>query len=346
MLSFGNQAFWQCSELAASEVSPDGALLTSLENRSNDATYHPFWMLEDPATFHHSDTSDFRTRWMHTFSTYCESNLTYPEKDAFAALNGIGAELLKISGGRFMLFVAVGSYGENKVLLESSNVDASCEPFRIRLRSADRFPIVRPKVDWFFFENYVTALAAKSFMVVGMPLGAHMLRVSTVVFKLEDPYRGIYLSPRGDGRPMEPWRVDRRVVVRYIRRMSVVFGALVDYNAQLQKCMILVGEFQPSVRPSDLRGISVEWVSPENESSINTQREWHNNLLRSPDGQVRPADVGHEKGSMRSEWLAFTEGGIWREDTGEGRAWLRTASGHWWLASIPGSPWLETPQGL
>ncbi|KAI0531538.1 hypothetical protein GGR58DRAFT_230570 [Xylaria digitata] len=262
-------------------------------------------------------------------------------------------------------------------MLEWSNVDAGCEPFRIRLQGVDRFPIVRPKIDWFFFENYATALAAKSFIVVDMPPDAHMLRVSTVVFKLKDLYRGICLSLRGDGRPMEPWRVDRRVIARYIRRMSAVFGALVDYTAQLQKCMILVGELRPCVQPCDLQEISVEWVSPENESSINTQRgiitspevspnnramirfvhqeleyfaklqrEWRNDLLRSPEGQVWLADIRHEKDSMRSEWLASTEGRIWRENTEEGKAWLRTASGYWWLASIPGSPWLETPQGL
>ncbi|KAI1162957.1 hypothetical protein F5B18DRAFT_621466 [Nemania serpens] len=39
---------------------------------------------------------------MRTFSTYCESRLTYPEKDIFVALSGIGAELLKVSGGLFM----------------------------------------------------------------------------------------------------------------------------------------------------------------------------------------------------------------------------------------------------
>ncbi|KAI0966577.1 heterokaryon incompatibility protein-domain-containing protein [Xylaria arbuscula] len=102
MLSYGDQVFWQCSELAASEVSPDGALLRSPGDDSKRSTYHPFWMLEDPSTIKQSSTSDFRAQWMRTFRTYCESSLTYPEKDAFVALDGVGTELLKVSGGLFM----------------------------------------------------------------------------------------------------------------------------------------------------------------------------------------------------------------------------------------------------
>ncbi|TGJ78326.1 hypothetical protein E0Z10_g10436 [Xylaria hypoxylon] len=265
-------------------------------------------------------------------------------------------------------------------MLEWSRADTGCKPFKIRLQGVDRFPIVRPAVDWFFFENYVGALAAKAFNVADMQHASHMLRVSTVVLKLEDVYRGICLSLNGrsDRRAREPWRVDRSSVVKYIRRMTLVFGTLAEYTAQLEKCVILVGELRRGVQPSDLQEISVEWACPENESpSIDTQREittfprvspndramirfvhqeleyfaklqreWQNDMLRSPDGQVWLADIGHEKGSMRSEWLASTEGRIWRETTEEGEAWLGTASGHWWLASILGSRWLETPQGL
>ncbi|GAW23629.1 hypothetical protein ANO14919_132030 [Xylariales sp. No.14919] len=261
-------------------------------------------------------------------------------------------------------------------MLEWSKIDTGCEPFRIRLEGVERFPIVRPATDWFFLENYVTTLALKAFNVTDMPPAPHLVRVSTVVLKLDDIYRGICLSlnRRSDGRPREPWLVDRGA--SYIRRMSIVLGTLMDYTAQLEKCMILVGGLQSGVQPSDLQEISVEWLGPENASSdtrrdvvtfpkvssndramvrfvhqelecfAKLQREWRNELLRSPDGQAWLEDIGHEKGSMRSEWLASTEGRIWRETTEEGNAWLQAASGHWWLASIPGSPWLETPRGM
>ncbi|KAI3340490.1 hypothetical protein F4824DRAFT_423854 [Ustulina deusta] len=264
-------------------------------------------------------------------------------------------------------------------IIEWSRIDTGRKPFKIHLEGVDRFPIVRPAVDWFFFENYVSALSARAFKVDEMPPDWHLQRVSTVVLKLEDIYTGICraLNHTYDGRPREPWRVDRSDVVRYNRKMSMVFGTLVEYTAELEKCMILVGDLRPSVQPADLQEISVEWAGAEKEFSTNIQREvitspkvspndramirfvhqeleyfgklqreWRNDLLRSTDGQAWLADVGHGMGSRRSKWLASSEGRIWRETTEEGRAWLQTESGYWWLASVLGSPWLETPKGL
>ncbi|KAI0429144.1 hypothetical protein F5Y09DRAFT_357193 [Xylaria sp. FL1042] len=264
-------------------------------------------------------------------------------------------------------------------LLEWSKFDTGQKPFEIPLDGVDRFPIVRPSVDWFYLENYVSALSARAFQVDDMPPNCDLQRVATIVLKLEDIYTGICtaLNPTSDGKSREPWRVHRSNVARYIRRMSMVFGMLTEYASALEKCMILVGDLRPGVQPSDLQEISVEWACPEKGLPTNTQREittspkvssndqamirfvhqeleyfgklqreWRNTLLRSAEGQAWLADVGHRADSRRSKWLASTEGRIWRETTDEGTAWIQTASGHWWLASIPGSPWLETSKGL
>ncbi|KAJ8128826.1 hypothetical protein O1611_g4805 [Lasiodiplodia mahajangana] len=102
MLSFGTgQVFWQCSELGASEASPDGILLNASEVDARWAKLFPFWMLGDAAAIHQNGIPESRGQWMRALSTYCRSHLTYPEKDLFIALEGIVAELSKVSGGVF-----------------------------------------------------------------------------------------------------------------------------------------------------------------------------------------------------------------------------------------------------
>ncbi|KAI0809662.1 hypothetical protein GGR55DRAFT_696015 [Xylaria sp. FL0064] len=257
-------------------------------------------------------------------------------------------------------------------ILEWSRFCTNQAPFKVYLEGVERYPIVRPAIDWFYLENYASALLATPFQIYGMP---HLYRVSTTVLELEDIYTGIWQALNVIDSP-ESWLVDHSDVEIYIRKMSLVFGTLVEYDSELEKCIILVGDLRRGAQPSDLQEISVEWASPEEESSDDTQREiitapkvssysdremirfvhqelehfarqereWRNSLLRSVEGVAWLADIGHGAGSRHSKWLASTEGRIWRETTDEGKAWLQTSPGHWWLAS-KGLEWLDSEAG-
>ncbi|KAI0459533.1 heterokaryon incompatibility protein-domain-containing protein [Xylaria acuta] len=97
MLSFGQSGvLWQCSEQIGSEVG--GYDIGPVRDRLWD---FPFWLLENTATDYQPRAYDLRRQWLGTLTIYGKSHLTYPEKDLFAALDGIGAELSKISGGSF-----------------------------------------------------------------------------------------------------------------------------------------------------------------------------------------------------------------------------------------------------
>ncbi|KAI3323821.1 hypothetical protein HD806DRAFT_75463 [Xylariaceae sp. AK1471] len=270
-----------------------------------------------------------------------------------------------------------------RTILEWSKLDG-CETFKVRLKGkgkggvTERTPAVRPAVDWFFLENYVSTQVPGMFNSDPVPSFPDLERVSTVVLKLEDIYKGIcrVLNSRRELKSNEPWRVIRSNVPQYVIDMSEVFGTLVASTSKLEKCLILIGDLQPGVQPSTLQEISVKWAGPERNFFIDTQREivtspkvspndramirfvhqeleyfdklqrrWRNERLRSRRGQAWLADFRHGERSKHSIWLATAEGGLWRE-TKDGEEWLQTPSGHWWLASVLGSPWLETEKGL
>ncbi|KAI1293271.1 hypothetical protein F5Y03DRAFT_333016 [Xylaria venustula] len=256
------------------------------------------------------------------------------------------------------------------------------KPFDILLDGVKKHPIVRPTVDWFFLENYMSGFSVFRIRAddTEFKCNWYLHRVSTVVLKLEDIFAGLCraLNPRSDGSIRDPWHVNRVNdvdIMNYLLRMCKVFGALSDHNASLEKCMILIGELRPGVQPLDLQEIPVEWVCAENQVSMDIrreaiispnvsandramisfvhqeleffaklQREWRHIFLRGrPDFLTI---IAHPPRRRFSVWLATIDGRIWREETDEGKAWQQTHSGHWWLASALGSPWLETPKGL
>ncbi|KAI3317431.1 heterokaryon incompatibility protein-domain-containing protein [Xylariaceae sp. AK1471] len=98
MLSFGaDEVFWQCSQLAACELFPDQD-----EPANEDLIQdHPFWLFRNRVTVPWLNAFDIRRRWIGALETYGNSQLTYPEKDLFVALDGVGAELEKFSGNLF-----------------------------------------------------------------------------------------------------------------------------------------------------------------------------------------------------------------------------------------------------
>ena len=108
MLSFnGPEIFWQCSELAACGNFPiDNGHLYS-------PTQYPFWALtdfDDPirnssqlkyikAQRKPNDFQDqLLERWTWLMASYCLSSLTYPDKDIFKALDGIGDRVAQMTG--------------------------------------------------------------------------------------------------------------------------------------------------------------------------------------------------------------------------------------------------------
>ncbi|KAI0405188.1 heterokaryon incompatibility protein-domain-containing protein [Xylaria palmicola] len=96
MLSFGSEVFWQCSQAAACEQYPD----TDLPAYSR-LIGHPFWVLGYLSDSHKDSGIDVTYQWLSALNTYCRSKLTYPDKDLFAAIDGIGTVLCQKFGGRF-----------------------------------------------------------------------------------------------------------------------------------------------------------------------------------------------------------------------------------------------------
>ena len=113
MLSFnGPTVFWQCAEFAACEDYP------------NDRTYsvegiagHSFWALTDPKDLlrqlrplHHgvqdqqsdpegeNSKPSIHERWFDLTLQYCWAKLSFPDKDKFAALEGVGQRISQITG--------------------------------------------------------------------------------------------------------------------------------------------------------------------------------------------------------------------------------------------------------
>ncbi|KAJ2973920.1 hypothetical protein NUW58_g8819 [Xylaria curta] len=102
MLSFGSgEVFWQCSQLAACETYAGQDESDKNPASEDELTRYPFWMLGYPGSHRQYSVSQIKTRWIGTLNAYCHSNLTYPEKDLFIALDGMGALLLDNYGGRF-----------------------------------------------------------------------------------------------------------------------------------------------------------------------------------------------------------------------------------------------------
>ncbi|KAI0466808.1 heterokaryon incompatibility protein-domain-containing protein [Xylaria cf. heliscus] len=106
MLSFGrSEIFWQCSELFGNE----NAMISARSSISLTKAF-PFCMLENAGTVHRPGTERIKSQsmlnrikfqWIGILNAYCNARLTYPQKDLFVALDGIGAEVSKLSGGLY-----------------------------------------------------------------------------------------------------------------------------------------------------------------------------------------------------------------------------------------------------
>ncbi|KAI0538470.1 hypothetical protein GGR58DRAFT_294776 [Xylaria digitata] len=111
MLSFGRRGIlWQCSQLAATSGYPYGFISDFV--RGHYVWRLPFWMLKNTDVDNKSRMKKIKAKWINTLDAYWQSRLTYPEKDIFAALNGIGAEVAKFSGSEFRYGILASTFPE------------------------------------------------------------------------------------------------------------------------------------------------------------------------------------------------------------------------------------------
>ncbi|KAI1171422.1 heterokaryon incompatibility protein-domain-containing protein [Nemania sp. FL0916] len=102
MLSFGkSEVLWQCSTQLNSGVSAKGKVISSSEFFQGILSRYPFWVLGNAAAPNPPRILEIGSRWFAALASYSNSHLSYPEKDLFRALDGIGEEFSKISGGSF-----------------------------------------------------------------------------------------------------------------------------------------------------------------------------------------------------------------------------------------------------
>ena len=101
MLSFAREeVIWQCMQKCDIEGLP-GYESTIGPTLPLIWYWSSFWLLNNLSRIDRYSSLDLRSLWLVTLHGYCKSRLTYPKKDLFAALDGIGAELAKRSDSRF-----------------------------------------------------------------------------------------------------------------------------------------------------------------------------------------------------------------------------------------------------
>jgi hypothetical protein len=105
------QVLWQCTEAAACEDFPQ----EKCSKIDWAEKYHPFWALSDssrllrtnrlaPPKDNEPDQAEQivsaspEQKWFLTLESYCQASLTYPDKDIFKAIDGVGAEVAALTG--------------------------------------------------------------------------------------------------------------------------------------------------------------------------------------------------------------------------------------------------------
>ena len=107
------QVYWQCSEFPACEAIPYDRI-----GMFHWAQYHPFWALTGPKELlRFNDISysedqlnriaarpkncygNLQQRWIATLDRYCHASLTYPSKDIFKAIEGVGQRVAQLTDG-------------------------------------------------------------------------------------------------------------------------------------------------------------------------------------------------------------------------------------------------------
>ncbi|KAI3318085.1 heterokaryon incompatibility protein-domain-containing protein [Xylariaceae sp. AK1471] len=116
MLSFtDSRIVWQCSIKAANELYPDREWHPFMNIRNYDRLPSPFWALTSNTRKEANDSSwitrpeyqhslhlwDVQMRWFVVLETYCQAELSYPDKDIIRAIEGVGSEFERLTGDTF-----------------------------------------------------------------------------------------------------------------------------------------------------------------------------------------------------------------------------------------------------
>ncbi|KAI5921567.1 heterokaryon incompatibility protein-domain-containing protein [Camillea tinctor] len=104
MLTFTpDQIFWQCSEAFTYEshimyISPEEFTQDYIMHSSREEyiSFTPFWALSKVGGL-----GSYKHRWLKTVNLYSRYELTYPDKDIFEAISGIGQHLASLTGDTF-----------------------------------------------------------------------------------------------------------------------------------------------------------------------------------------------------------------------------------------------------
>lgn len=102
MLSFTpDDVIWQCLESNASEVDPD--LTAELYDRESLINKPLFWVMTSSWMAVHgmSGKKALQYGWFTALDHYVTTTLTFPDKDVFRAIQGIGYEMQKLTGQTF-----------------------------------------------------------------------------------------------------------------------------------------------------------------------------------------------------------------------------------------------------
>ncbi|KAL9113676.1 MAG: hypothetical protein Q9227_002121 [Pyrenula ochraceoflavens] len=113
MLSFnGAEILWQCSETAACEFFPSG-MTADAHFRQSAVSLSCFWSLKvssfvkswyqlPPTQSSKHAPGNWRTTiwrgWLNALQSYCIASLTYPDKDVYKAIAGVGQQVAKLAG--------------------------------------------------------------------------------------------------------------------------------------------------------------------------------------------------------------------------------------------------------
>ncbi|KAH8589727.1 heterokaryon incompatibility protein-domain-containing protein [Bisporella sp. PMI_857] len=167
MLSFnGSEVLWQCSEAVASANFPD-------IQKDLSAVYwaerFPFWSLVEPSDLlsahvkqelHMRKTARvlprnskwiIRKRRCSLMQSYCQASLTFPDKDIFKALDGIGQRLAQLTNEKYYRGFSSKSFPQSLLWLPGpSSGQALPAPVHLARRSP---PHRAPSWHWASFEG-------------------------------------------------------------------------------------------------------------------------------------------------------------------------------------------------
>ncbi|KAL7623731.1 hypothetical protein AAE478_005284 [Parahypoxylon ruwenzoriense] len=222
-------------------------------------------------------------------------------------------------------------------------------PFIVRLKGKLKTPRVKREIDWFFLGGFLKA----------KPNIGNLYEIRNCVLGLTDIHDSLERAPAID--------------------VPGLGNLLMSPDSHVEELIILVGDFDKDVQPSqmeDILSFSVDdfpgpeyprydanrWITEESrvterenrkivsvtnnmiqhlQNVYKKRRHWLGHTL---EAHVWKKYVVHDTDNPFSKWLSTPEGHRWLRS--KGLEYLSTEASWWWLASELGYPFLETEQGL